>query len=146
MKKAIVALFVLLTIFATTAVAGEDPTIDPKILSAFQKEFSFAQNVTWQKRGELMQVNFSLYDHGFVAWYNANAELVSTARNILYMQLPLSVIKILQHDYPDGSFLNVVEITSDNETFYQIWVEVRNKKLLLKATPYGTISVIKKFK
>ena len=146
MKKTIVALFVSLTIFSTTVVGGEDPNIDPKILSAFQKEFSFAQNVTWQEKGDLVQVNFSLYDHGFVAWYNANAELVSTARNILYMQLPLSVIRTLQHDYPDANFWGIVEIISDNETFYHITTEVKNKKILLKATPYGTISIIKKYK
>jgi len=146
MKKVIVSLFVSLSIFATAAVAKPNPNIDPKILSAFQKEFSFAQNVTWQEKGELMQVNFSLYDHGFVAWYNVNAELVSTARNILYMQLPLSVIKTLQHDYSDANFSGIVEITSDNETFYQIKAEVKSKKFLLKATPYGTVSVIKRFK
>lgn len=146
MKKTIAALFLSLTIFATAAVTGEDPDIDPKILSAFQKEFSFAQNITWQQKGQLVQVNFSLYDHGFVAWYNANAELVSTARNILYMQLPLSIIRSLQHDYPDTNFSGIVEITGDSETFYHITAERRNKKLLLKATPYGTISIVKKFK
>ena len=146
MKKTILALFVSLSLFASVAFAREDPNIDPKILSAFQKEFSFAQNVVWQDKGELVQVNFSLHDHGFVAWYNENAELVSTARNILYMQLPLSVIKTLQQNYADASLSGIVEYTHDNETFYHITAEVKKKKFLLKATPYGTISVVKKFK
>ena len=56
----------------------------------FKKEFSFAKDVKWEVKGELIQVNFSLNDHGFIAWYNSDAELISTARNLLYMQLPLS--------------------------------------------------------
>ena len=146
MKKTITALFVSLTMFVTTAFSNEDPKVDPRILSAFQKEFSFAQNVVWQDKGDIVQVNFSLYDHGFVAWYNTNAELISTARNILYMQLPLSVIRTLQQNYADANFSGIVEITSDNETSYQINAEVKNKRFLLKATPYGSISVIKKIK
>ena len=146
MKKTFLALFVSLSVFATATFASEDPNIDPKILSAFQKEFSFAQNVVWQDKGELIQVNFSLYDHGFVAWYNLSGELVSTARNLLYMQLPLSVIKTLQQNYADASFSGIVEYTHDSETFYHITAEVKKKKLLLRATPFGTVSVVKKMK
>ena len=87
-----------------------------------------------------------LYDSGFIAWYNENAELVITARNILYMQLPLSVIKTLQQEYADADFFGIVEITNKDDIYYQITAKVKNKKLLLKATPYGTVSVMKKIK
>ena len=145
MKKIFVALFAFLTI-GVALFANEDPTIDPRIVSAFQKEFSFAKDARWEMKAGLAQVRFSINDQGFVAWYNANAELVSTARNILYMQLPLSVIRSLEKVYSDASFSNIIEFTRDNETFYQIQAEKKNKKLLLKASPGGTISVIKKIK
>ena len=146
MKKVFVTLFLSVTVFATSAFATGEPGIDPKIVSAFQKEFSFAQNVKWQEKGELIQVTFSLFEHGFVAWYNSKAELVSTARNILYMQLPLSVIRALQEYYAEAELSGIVEFTSDGETYYQIRAEVKKKKYLLKATPYGHISVVKRIK
>lgn len=146
MKKIFVALFAFLTIGATSSFANEDPNIDPGILSAFQKEFSFAKDVRWQMKGEFAQVNFSLNDHGFVAWYNSNAELVSTARNILYMQLPLSVIRSLEKNYSDASFSGIVEVTRDSETYYQVHAEKKNKKVLLKASQDGNIMVIKRIK
>ena len=143
MKKTFVALFTFLAVGITASIAGE-PSVDPKILSAFEKEFSFAQNVKWEEKGPFTQVTFSLNDHGIVAWYNAEAELVSTARNILYMHLPLSVIKTLEQKYADASFFGIVEINRDGETFYHIRADRKNKKLLLKATPFGNIEVVKK--
>ena len=146
MKKTFLTLFLSLTVFVTATFASGDPNIDPRILSAFQKEFSFAQNVKWQEKGGLFQVNFSIFEHGFVAWYNSDAELVNTARNILYMQLPLSVIKTLQTQYANADFLGIVEFSNDGETYYQITAEVKKKKYLLKATPSGYISIIKKIR
>ena len=146
MKKILVTLVAFLTIGIAVTIANEEPVIDPKILSAFQKEFSFAKNVKWEVRGELTQVNFSLNDHGFVAWYNADAKLLSTARNILYMQLPLSVIRSLEKNYNDASFSGIVEITRDGETFYQLRAERKNKKYLLKASQDGTLIVVRRIK
>lgn len=145
MKKTFVTLFAFLAIGITASIASE-PTIDPKILSAFEKEFSFAKNVKWEEKGPFIQVNFSLNDQGIVAWYNADAELISTARNILYNQLPLSVIKSLENEYTGASLYSMVEINRDGETFYHIQAEAKNKKLLLRATLFGNITVIKKIK
>ena len=145
MKKIFVVLFAFLTINAASF-ANEKHSIDPTILSAFQKEFSFAKDIKWEMKGEFAQVNFSLNDHGFVAWYNANAELVSTARNLLFMQLPLSVIRSLEKNYSDASFSGIIEVTRNNETFYQLRAEKKNKKFLLKASPGGDIMVIKRIK
>lgn len=146
MKKAFVTLFTFLTFGIAASVASEGADVDPKILSAFEKEFSFAQNVKWEVKGPFAQVSFSLNDHGVVAWYNAEAELVSTARNILYMQLPLSVIRSLEQKYADASLFGIVEINRDGETFYHIRADKKNKKLLLKATPFGNVEVIKRIK
>lgn len=145
MKKTFVALLAFLAVGISASFAGELP-VDPKILSAFEKEFSFAKNVKWEVKGPFTQVNFSLNEQGIVAWYNEEAELVSTARNLLYNQLPLSVIKSLENDYADASLFGIVEINRDGETFYHIRADKKNKKLLLKATPVGNISVIKKIK
>lgn len=145
MKKTFVALFAFLAVGITSSIASE-PSVDPKILSAFEKEFSFAKNVKWETKGPFTQVNFSLNDQGIVAWYNEEAELVSTARNLLYNQLPLSVIKSLENDYADASLFGIVEINRDGETFYHIRADKKNKKLLLKATPFGNIIVVKKIK
>ena len=146
MKKTFVTLLLSLIVLVSAMSATGDRDIDPRIISAFQKEFSFAKDVKWQQKGGLVQVNFALYDHGFVAWYNSEAELVSTARNILYMQLPLSVIKTLQQAYAGASFSGIVEITRNDQTSYHISAEMKNRKYLLEASPYGNVNVVKRIK
>jgi len=146
MKKTFVTLFTLLTIGITVSLADPITNVDPKILSAFQKEFSFAKNARWEEEGNLTRVIFSLNDQGIVAWYNSDAELVTTARNILYNQLPISVMRSLDKEYEGADIFGIVEISRNDETYYQMRADKKGKKFLLKAGPSGNITVLKKIK
>ena len=145
MKKTVSTLFAFL-IISSAVMASERADVDPKILSAFQKEFSFAKNVKWEVKGNLTQVNFFINDQGVMAWYNSDAELVTTARNILYDQLPISVIRTLEKEYAGANLFGITEINRNNETYYQIRADEKNKKYLLKASSSGNIIVLKKIK
>jgi len=146
MKKTFVTLFTILTIGIAAALAAGKADIDPKILSAFQKEFSFAKNAKWEEEGNLVRVNFLLNDQGITAWYNSDAELVTTARSILYNQLPISVIRSLDKEYAGAEIFGITEINRNDETWYQIRANKKDKKYLLKASPSGNIIVLKKIK
>jgi hypothetical protein len=146
MKKTFSALLAFLIIGSAAVLASERADVDPKILSAFQKEFSFAKNAKWEVKGNLTQVSFLLNDQGVFAWYNSNAELVTTARNILYNQLPISVTRALEKEYTGADFFGITEVNRNNETWYQIRAGEKNKKFLLKASPSGNIIVMKKIK
>ena len=143
MKKTFVTLLVLLTISITSVLGAGKTGVDPKILSAFQKEFSFAKNVKWEEEGNLTRVNFSLNDQGIVAWYNSDGELITTARNILYHQLPISVMRSLDKEYAGAGIFGIVEISRNEETWYQVQADKKGKKYLLKASPSGNITVLK---
>lgn len=146
MKKAFVTLFALLTIGITALIADPGTNVDPKILSAFQKEFSFAKNARWEEEGALTRVNFFMNDQVISAWYNSNAELVTTARNILYNQLPISVMRSLDKAYQGADILAITEISRKEETWYQIRADRKGKKYLIKANPSGNIILLKKIK
>ena len=146
MKKTILSLPAFLMLGITAVMASERADIDPKILSAFQKEFSFAKNAKWEVKGNLTQVNFLLNDQVVMAWYNSDADLVTTARNILYNQLPISVIRTLEKEYAGADLFGITEINRNNETYYQIRADEKNKKYLLKASSSGNIIVLKKIK
>ena len=146
MKKTILSLLALLVTGITAVMASERADVDPKILSAFQKEFSFAKNAKWEVKGNLTQVNFLINDLAVMAWYNSDAELVTTARNILYNQLPISVIRTLDKGYAGADLSGITEVNRNNETYYQIRADEKSKKYLLKASPSGNITVLKKIK
>ena len=145
MKKILVTIAVVVLGISSTF-AKETSTIDPRIISAFEKEFSFAQNVKWQTKDDLIQVSFLVNDQAITAWYNSDAELVITAKNILYRQLPISVIRALDKEYPGASFFGVIEVIRNNEVHYQLTVETKKKTLVIKVTPTGSIYYKQKIK
>jgi hypothetical protein len=146
MKKTFVTLFAFLTVGISVSLAYPGSGVDPKILSAFQKEFSFAKNAKWEEEGNLARVNFSFNDQAITAWYNSDGELITTARIIFYNQLPISVIRSLDKEYADAAILVITEINRNGETNYQILSERKGKKYLLKANVSGNIIVLKKIK
>lgn len=146
MKKLFFALSMILTIGLSAKPLNEEKKVDPRILSAFQKEFWFAKDANWDIINDLTRVKFSLNDQGFVAWYNDDAELICTARTVLYMQLPLSVIKSLEENYKDAELSEITEVTKNNTTTYYLKAEEKNKKYLLEATPSGNITRLQKMK
>ena len=146
MKKTILSLLAFLVIGIAAVMASERADVDPKILSAFQKEFSFAKNAKWEVKENLTQVNFLINDQAVMAWYNSGAELVATARNILYSQLPISVIRALEKEYAGADFFGITEVDHNNETYYQLRADEKNKRYLLKASQSGDIIVLKKIK
>jgi len=145
MKKLFLALSMILAI-GLSAKPLDEKKVDPRILSAFQKEFWFAKEANWDITDDLSRVRFSLNDQGFIAWYNTDAELICTARNLLYMQLPLSVIKSLEEDYRNAELSEITEVTKDNATTYYLKAEDKNRKYLLQASPSGSITRLKKTK
>lgn len=145
MKKILVT--IAIAVLGISAIsAAENSTIDPRIISAFEKEFSFAKNVKWESKQDLAQVSFLLNDQAVTAWYNSDAVLVTIARNLLYGQLPISVIKALDKNYPDAALFGIIEIIHNNEVQYQVTAETKRKTLLLKVTPAGNITIKKRIK
>lgn len=138
---------VAIAVFALSSIsASGNAPIDPKIISAFEKEFSFAKSVKWEVKRDLVQVSFVVNDQAVTAWYNSDAALVTIARNILYAQLPISVIKALNKNYADAGLFGIMEIIHNNEVHYQLTAETKKKTLLLKVTPTGNISIKKRIK
>lgn len=145
MKKILVTIAIVVVGLSSTF-ASENSIIDPRIISAFEKDFSFAKNVKWEAKKDLAQVSFLLNDQAVTAWYNSDAVLITMARNLLYGQLPISVIKALDQKYPDAALFGVIEIIHNNEVQYQVTAETKRKTLLLKVTPSGNITIKKRIK
>src|SRR6185503_7152270 len=134
MKKILVTIAIIAGGLSTIS-ATENSVIDPKIISAFEKEFSFAKNAKWEAKEDLTLVSFLLNDQSVTAWYNEDAELVMTARNILYTQLPIPAMKALDKRYPEADLFGIIEVIRNDEVHYQVTAETKKKTLILKVTP-----------
>ena len=136
----------VLTVGLSAALANDETKVDPRVLSAFEKDFSFAKNAVWETEGDFSKVRFSVNDQGITAWYSEEAELIIVARNILYMNLPLAVIKSLEDRGCKTEISDIVEVTKNGETNYYMYAEEKGKKKMFEVTPSGEISVVKRIK
>ena len=146
MKKIILAMSLMLAIGLPAALAIDEKEVDPRVLATFKMEFSSARDVQWKVNADHTTAKFSLYDQGFTAYFTNDGELIGTARNILYVQLPLSIIKEIEHSFAKAEITSVTEFTLNGETSYYLHATQKGKKLLLQAFSSGQVSVVKKFK
>jgi len=144
MKKFIVASAAILTLISSSAFAGHK-NLNPAE-TTFQDQFKGATDVKWQQGKETIKASFALNGFHIEAYFNYAGELIGTARNVLFYQLPLAVVKEIDNRYGSAPVYDIIEYNSDSETFYQMTVELPTKKLQISATSGGAISVVKKIR
>src|SRR5947208_2653004 len=101
MKKIIIGLTLLLSLISVTGFATGEEKISPETLLSFQKEFKHAENVNWTKVEDIARASFNLNGFHVEAYFEANGQLLGTARNILFNQLPLAVVNSIDNRFQD---------------------------------------------
>jgi hypothetical protein len=145
MKKFIIAFAAAVTLISTTAFAGGKEKINPA-LSTFQKEFKGAQDVKWNENRDVITAAFVFNNSRVEAYFSYTGELIGTARNILFNQLPLTVIREVNNRYGSTPIYDITEYYTRGDTFYDMTVESPTKKLRVRATQTGDLTVIRKIK
>ena len=146
MKKILFMLSLMLAVGWTSAFANNDPKLNPRVEAAFKKEFPAAQHVEWIKGQENFKAVFVLADYRVEAWFSADGELLSTARDLLYNQLPLAVMKEVENRFPASKASEVKEITDSRGTLYQLLLETEKRNYRISATPNGEITVTERIR
>jgi hypothetical protein len=146
MKRIIIMLSMFMTVAVTAAIANEGADINPKVQAAFDKDFSSAKNVKWNRDGDYLKASFTMGDMLTDAFYTEEGELVGSARNLTFDQLPLAVVLEVNKRFGEGTVLNVLEITNDEGTSYRLWIEQANKKIKIRSNGSGEITVLEKIK
>lgn len=140
MKKVLLLLSGLLVAGVITTTAQMDPVVDPQVKESFKKEFPEAQSAKWSGNQDYNRVDFTMKDYRLQAFYNKQGDLIETRRDLSYNQLPLTVMKELEKNYPDTEFSQIEEISDNRGTKYLLRAETAKRKLRIIATPDGTLS------
>ncbi|HQD10852.1 MAG TPA: hypothetical protein PLQ65_14375, partial [Flavihumibacter sp.] len=80
------------------------------------------------------------------AFYNADGEMVATARYIDIDNLPIMVRKAISDRYPDHIMKNAIEHISGETTTYYVTLHGLKSSLVVSSTAAGTLNVFKKVK
>ena len=147
MKKIKTALTAIVLLLGTTAFAKDGDNVTAKVKAAFQQDFSHASSVNWKVNSDFYFASFELNGVSVDAAYNADGELIGTARKINIDQVPLAVSMELAKRY-NGYIVSskATELNFEGQTYYYISVEDNTQELSLKCSGNGDISVDRKTK
>src|SRR5579875_518731 len=138
MKKFALAFTASILLISSVAFA-ENGKPNPAEIT-FQKIFRGTSNLKWTEGKEFLTASFVLDNVQVLAFFNHSGELIGTARNVLYNQLPLVVKNEINSRYASNDIYDIVEYTVDSETFYQMTIETSTKKLKVKISMAGSSS------
>ena len=150
MKKltAIIAAFVLL--ISTSAFANTGTGIDnvsKTVKEAFEKNFSGAQQVSWEQTDNLYFATFSYNSKEVSAAYNEKGELIGVSRKLQLSDIPLNVSRALTQEFEGYTILNTVtEMLYEGQTVYYATAEGVSKILKLKCFSDGQVYVEKRIR
>ncbi len=147
MKKLTTIFAALTLLISSSAFAAPTETVTKEVKIAFEKNFTDAVNVTWEKTSDFYFANFILDNVNINAAYNEEGELIGVARKIDLSQLPLNVSQALKYRFDGYTFRNnVTEIVFDGETNYYVTADGDSRVFNLKCSADGQINIEKKSK
>jgi hypothetical protein len=145
-KTVLTAIVMLLSI--SSFAKGPDPEkVTAVVKTAFEKDFSKAIVVNWQKTDEFYFASFLLNNVNVEAAYTETGELIGTSRKISAEQMPLTISLALTEKYKGYQVDNsVTELTFAGVTRYYVTVSDQKLALRLKCLSDGEIQVESKVK
>ena len=146
MKKIFVSLSFMVTLGLTTVRATDNFDVNYKIKESFKKEFAGATLIKWEKDKDFQRATFVLYDHLVIAYFNTDGELLGSARDVFFYEVPMAVIKSIGENFAGINPIEVLEVSNTEGTFYRITIEKQSKRYHIKASADGNILEVFKIK
>jgi len=144
MKK-IMLVFGLLAIMGVSN-AYPSEKVSPKVLASFKSEFSSAKNVEWETGSNYFRATFSMNEQRVFAYYSVDGELMSVARYISSIQLPINLFSNLKNDYSKYWISDLFEVSNSEGLHYYVTLETADTKLMMRSTNGGSWSNYSKSK
>ena len=132
MKK----IFFILGFLMIVGVCGAYPSekVSPKVLASFKSEFSNAENVEWETGANYFRAAFSMNGQRVFAFYSAGGELISIARYISSLQLPINLFTSLKNDYSKYWISDLFELSNGDGVHYYVTLETADTKVTMQSS------------
>lgn len=148
MKKVFIATGLALTMALSSFANTPGPTdVEGKILDNFAGKFLSAEKVQWIQSAAYTQASFVWQHQEMEVFYDKAGDLYAISRKIKYESLPLNTILAIQEKYGNYVIGESIEMNSTEDGLsYYISVSNSNRKIILKSTPQGQLTIFKKEK
>ena len=144
MKK----LLLVLGLVATMGVCSAYPSerVSQKVLASFKTEFTNAKDVEWDTGSNYFRATFTMNDQRVFAFYNVEGELLSVARYISSIQLPINLFSDLKNNYSKYWISDLFEVSNSEGLHYYVTLETADSKLVMHSVNGGSWSTYSKNK
>lgn len=146
MKKMMLVWALMLTVGLSSSFANVIETVSQQVVNAFKKDFSDAQNVSWEVSKNFAKATFKINDQVLYAFYSNEGELTAVTRNILSEQLPINLLTSLKKGYTGYWITDLFELAAGGSTNYYVTLQDGDQQLILKSSGSASWEVFKKEK
>ena len=144
MKKIVFVLGLLVTMGVCSAYPSE--RVSQKVLASFKSEFTNAKDVEWETGNNYFKASFTMNEQRIFAYYNADGQLLSIARHISSIQLPVNLYTALKNDHSKYWISDLFEVSNNEGLHYYVTLETADSKLVLHSGNGGSWSTYSKNK
>ena len=144
MKKIVFVLGLLVTMGVCSAYPSE--RVSQKVLASFKTEFTNAKDVEWETGNNYFKAAFTMNEQRIFAYYNADGRLLSIARHISSIQLPVNLYTALKNDHSKYWISDLFEVSNNEGLHYYVTLETADSKLVMHSGNGGSWSTYSKNK
>jgi len=144
MKKILLVLGLVATMGVCSAYPSE--RVSQKVLASFKTEFTNAKDVEWDTGSNYFRATFTMNDQRVFAFYNVEGELLSVARYISSIQLPINLFSELKNNYSKYWISDLFEVSNSEGLHYYVTLETADSKLVMHSVNGGSWSTYSKNK
>jgi len=144
MKKIVFVMGFLMIMGVSWAYPSEK--VSQKVLTSFKTEFTNAQNVEWETGSNYFKAAFTMNEQRIFAYYNVDGQLLSIARYISSIQLPVNLYADLKNDYTKYWISDLFEVSNSEGLHYYVTLETADTKLVMHSSNGGSWSTYSKNK
>ena len=138
MKKIIFVMGFLMIMGVSWAYPSEK--VSQKVLASFKTEFTNAQDVEWETGNNYFKAAFTMNEQRVFAYYSVDGQLLSIARYISSVQLPVNLFADLKNDYSKYWISDLFEVSNSEGLHYYVTLETADSKLVMHSSNGGSWS------
>lgn len=142
MKKIVFVLGLLVTVGVCSAYPSE--RVSRKVLASFKTEFANAKDVEWETGNNYFRASFTMNEQRIFAFFNANGKMLSIARYISSVQLPVNLFVDIKNDYSNYWISDLFEVSNSEGLHYYVTLETAESKLVMRSDNGGSWSTYNK--
>lgn len=144
MKKIVFVMGFLMIMSVSWAYPSEK--VSQKVLTSFKTEFTTAQDVDWETGSNYFRAAFTMNEQRIFAYYNVDGQLLSIARYISSIQLPVNLYADLKNEYSKYWISDLFEVSNSEGLHYYVTLETADTKLVMHSSNGGSWSTYSKNK